>query len=337
MERLIVVGALIFAGLYAIGPVLNDGRPFEFHFSEGDDEAPQAPLSAGAPGAEQVFAAESVTVRDAAAIVTITAEDRADIAVTISGGAGLNAVRSSLDGDTLILDGGYRRSRGCQTTDGGLRVDIGGRDVAAAELPQIAIKTPRDVQLSVSGAVSTRIGDAANADLSLNTCADTRVGALSGDLEANLAGSGDLIVAAVAGHSTVSIAGSGGAVITKAADVEANVAGSGSTRFDELNGDLKASIAGSGDLRVGAGRVNEAELSVAGSGDIRIDAPIAVLDAEVVGSGQVKVGPVGEVRKQSVWGSGEIHLDAPPAPPASPAPPAPPAPPAAKPAPSQPI
>ncbi len=322
MERLIVAGALIFAGLFAIGPLLNDGRPFEFHISGSDDEAPQASLSAGAPGSEQVFAAESVTVRDAAAILTVTAEDRADIAVTISGGAGLNTVRAILEGDTLILDGGYRRSRGCQTRDGGLSVEIGGRDVAAAELPQIAIKTPRDVRLSVSGAVSTRIGDAVGADLSLNSCADTRIGDVSGDLDANLAGSGDLIVAAVAGHSTLSIAGSGGAVVAKAGDVEANVAGSGSTRFEEMTGDLKASIAGSGDLRVGAGRVGEAELSVAGSGDIRIDAPIEVLDAEVVGSGQVKVGPVGEVRKQSVWGSGEIHLDAPPAPPAPPQPPA---------------
>lgn len=326
MERFIVVGALIFAGLVALSPMINDGRPFEFHISDADEDDVAGPQSSGAPGSEQVFAADSVTVRDIAAIVTVTAEDRGDVAVTINGGAGLNVVRPVLEGDTLVLDGGYRRSRGCQSKEGGLHVEIGGRSVSASELPQITLKMPRDVRMSVSGAVSTTIGDAGLADLNLNSCADTRIGALSGDLDANLAGSGDLIVAAVGGQSTVSIAGSGGVVLTKANDVEANVAGSGSTRLDTLTGDLKASIAGSGDLRVGAGQVGEAELSVAGSGDIRIDAPIDVLDAEVVGSGQVKVGPVREVRKQSVWGSGEIHLDAPPAPPQPPQPPAPPKP-----------
>lgn len=329
MERFIVAAALIFAAIIAVGPIVSDGPGFGFHFSD-DDEAPSAPLSTGDTQAEQVFAADTVAIRDAAAVVTIVAEDRADIAVTVSGGAGLSAVRTALSGDTVSITGGYRRGRGCQNSDEGFSVEIGGRQVPGPELPQIKIRTPRDVNLSVAGAVSTTISDVAAAELSLVTCGDTRIGRVAGDLDANIAGSGDLMVAAVAGQSTISIAGSGGANLAQAADVETDIAGSGSSRIEEMVGDLKASIAGSGDLRVGGGKVGEADLSVAGSGDIRIDAAIDVLDAEVVGSGQVKVGPVREVRQQSVLGSGEIHFDSPPAPPPppAPAPPKPPAPPA---------
>jgi hypothetical protein len=328
MERFIVAGALVFAGLVAVGPILNDGEPFAFHFSEGDSEEDHtAAASTGAAGNEQVFAADTVAIRDVAAVVTVVAEDRADVAVTISGGAGLNPVRASLSGDAVAIDGGYRRARSCHNGSDGFGVEIGGRTVPGSELPQITIKTPRDVKLSLAGAVSTTISDADEVDVSLVTCGDTRIGNVSGDLEAKLAGSGDLIVAAVTGRSVVSIAGSGGASLAKAGDVEASVAGSGSSRIDDMTGDLKAAIAGSGDLRVAAGRVGEAELSVAGSGDIRIEAPIDVLDAEVVGSGQVKVGAVRQVRGQSVLGSGEIHVDgAPPVPPVPPVPAIPPVP-----------
>lgn len=108
-------------------------------------------------------------------------------------------------------------------------------------------------------------------------------------IEANLAGSGDIVL------NTVTVA-----------KAELNVAGSGDLLCNELIAEkLDCNVAGSGDLKVVAGTVREAEAGVAGSGDIVLTCAIENLDANVAGSGDIKARVNGKLT-YGIFGSGDI-------------------------------
>jgi hypothetical protein len=331
MERFLVGAALVMAGAIALGSMIGP-RSFRFHINDDDDHAVAVQGAPVPSGAQTRYSATEVEVRGAAAILTVIPEDRTDVAVTVSGGASLPAIKSRQIGDRLVLDGSLsRRVRKCPSGAPLVAAVSGIGEIAEGALTRIEVRMPRAVKLDIADGVRAEVGPSDAAEISFAGCAGGKVGDVKGHLEIQSAGSGD-VAASRAGSAEVSLAGSGEITLGEVAQgLDASIAGSGSTRARSVTGELSASIAGSGDVEVAGGAISKADVSIAGSGDVEIAAPVVDLDASIIGSGNVKVASVAGALKRSVMGSGGVKIggvqasgDNPvPAPPTPPAPPAP--------------
>ncbi len=151
MERFVFVTAIAVAIIFGIGAVFGGPHWSNFSIHVGDDEggrgtAPVVEVSPGSMAAE-TFAGGELRIRNLAAIVTITPEDRADYVVEIDNTAGQLPMPTVTSADgRVIVDGQLRgRVRGCDGDEGGADVrGYGDGDFAASELPQITIRAPRD-------------------------------------------------------------------------------------------------------------------------------------------------------------------------------------------------
>lgn len=308
MERFLVGAALAAAALIALGSSIGPSA-FQFHIN-GDDEpgvVEGAPLAAGT---EQTFDAQEVDLRGLAALVTVTPEDRTDVAVIlVNAGAKLPGVSVRQTDDRVILDGGLgRRVRKC-ADDAPFTVTVNGiGDLNEADLTRIEIKTPRDVKMNVADGVRATIGPSDSVEVSFAGCAGGSIGDVKGSLAIDSAGSGD-VTAGAAQTIEANIAGSGEITLGAVSQgLEVSIAGSGSTRAASVTGPFEASIAGSGDVDVQGGAISTATISIAGSGDVSIGAPIQELDASIMGSGDVNVASVSGAVKRSVVGSGGVTI-----------------------------
>ncbi|MBL8773450.1 MAG: DUF2807 domain-containing protein [Phenylobacterium sp.] len=256
--------------------------------------------------------AASVEIKDAVARVTVVPEDRSDIKVevirpnsrlplTVRTAAG----RTIVDGD---LDG-RNRIRNCRSTGETSVVtvrDIG--DIAWADMPQVVIYTPRNVDLDAGGAVFGSIGRSASLKLGNAGCGDWTIANVQGDAKVSQAGSGDTRMGS-SGSLRVSVAGSGDVA---AGDVrgglDVNIAGSGSAAVRSVAGPLEVSIAGSGDVMVAGGQAAAMKVSVAGSGDVDFRGVADSLRVRIAGSGDVRAREVkGEVSRM-IMGSGSVRV-----------------------------
>lgn len=105
------------------------------------------------------------------------------------------------------------------------------------------------------------------------------------------------------------IAGSGGITVDKVTgDFNADVAGSGDLRLPSVaGGKVKLSIAGSGGVTA-AGNADNVDISIAGSGDIDAKSLAArTADVSIAGSGNVAAYAT-ETADVSIMGSGDIDL-----------------------------
>ena len=311
MERFVIgaaVAVLIAAGSM-FGKGISDGQGFRFEFADrgsggaakGDGVASRVPPT--------LYAAAEVRIRDAAAVVNVIPEDRADIAFEMTNPGVLLSPAVKVEGSALIVDGGLgRRVRNCETRNGWSVTINGVGDVSEAQMPLITLRTPRDVDISVGGGVKTEIGASNSADLSFTGCGPSTVADVAGRLKISAAGSGDVTTGA-ARLVSVSAAGSGDIALGAVAEsLEASVAGSGSVVAASLTGPLDVSIAGSGDVAVNGGAVTEADISIAGSGDVELAAGVVSLDVSIMGSGDVSVrGAAGSV-DANIMGSGDVRV-----------------------------
>lgn len=106
-----------------------------------------------------------------------------------------------------------------------------------------------------------------------------------------------------------SIAGSGGILVDKVSgDFDADVAGSGDLRLPSVTGGrVKLSIAGSGDL-MAAGKADAVDISIAGSGDVDAKGLVSrTADVSIAGSGGVAAHAT-ETADVSIMGSGDVEL-----------------------------
>jgi hypothetical protein len=361
MERFVFVAAIAVAILFGLGAIF--GGP-HFRFSMEFDDGPPEAVVEVAPGRmeAQTYQGDSLDIRHVAALITITPEDRSDFLVEIDNQAGRAPMPTvATDGSSVVIDGRLRGRIGDCHDDGG--ADLRGYgELAAADLPRIAIRAPRDLSVGRGGAGTTEIGPAQSLSLEVAGCSMNAAADVAGDLEVDLAGSGS-VRAGAANTLDASVAGSGsvttGAI---AAGAEVEIKGSGEVTLASLSGDLNFEGAGSGTFNVQAGSVSDAEVEVMGSGgaaiaaavqslsiDIRgsgdviiaaevrslsvdivgsgsVDAAtVGDLDADIAGSGNVRVQSVTGSAEQEVWGSGGVTIvNRAPQPPA-PTPPAPPA------------
>lgn len=260
-----------------------------------------------AAGAAQ---AAEVEIEDAVARVTVIPENRKDIKVeVIATNPRLPLTVRTLGGRTIIDGDLDRRIRNCKSSGESSKVtvrDVG--EVTWAEMPQVVIRTPRDVDIEADGAVFGSVGRSASLELSNAGCGDWTVANVEGAARIGQAGSGDTRMGS-SGSLRVRVAGSGDIA---AADVrgplDVNIAGSGSAAVRSVNGALDVSIAGSGDVQIGGGRATTMKVSVAGSGDVKFGGAADSLKASIAGSGDVHAHEVKGQISKSIIGSGSVRV-----------------------------
>ena len=267
-------------------------------------------LAASAIFAANGAHAASIEIKDAVARVTIIPGDRADIQVEVVRPNARLPLEVRVMGERTIIDGDLdRKIRYCHGSGDRFSVTIRGvGEVDWADMPQVVIRTPRDVKIEAGGAITGTIGRSDQLSLGNSGCGDWMIANVEGDAKVSQAGSGDTRMGS-AGALKVRIAGSGD---VSAADVKSGldvtIAGSGSSAVRSVKGVLNVSIAGSGDVTVGSGQVSEMKVSVAGSGNVDFRGSADTLRARIAGSGDVHANAVkGEVSK-SVMGSGEVRI-----------------------------
>jgi hypothetical protein len=255
--------------------------------------------------------AAAVEVRDAVARVTVIPEARSDIKVETVRPSPRLPITVRTVGDKVIIDGKLdRKIRGCRTVGGEAIVTVTGiGDIALADMPQLVIRTPRNVQLASGGAVFGIIGRSANLDLSSAGCGDWTIGNVDGLLKLSQAGSGDAHAGA-AGQARLRVAGSGDITAAQVrGPLEVDVAGSGDVTVAAISGPLDVRVAGSGDVKVGGGRASVMTVSIAGSGDVEFLGVAGALKARVAGSGDVHARQVTGSVEKHVLGSGTVTID----------------------------
>jgi Putative auto-transporter adhesin, head GIN domain len=127
------------------------------------------------------------------------------------------------------------------------------------------------LQMRFSGSGDVRTGTVASADVQVSGSSDVHLGTVRNGLVTSISGSGDVTAARVDGLLRARIGGSGDVRIKDGAvtDMNASVAGSGDVRFGGVARTLVANVAGSGD--VSAARVTgPVSKHVAGSGDVTV-------------------------------------------------------------------
>lgn len=266
--------------------------------------AAAATLAAGAAQAA------SVEIEDAVLRVTVIPENRSDTRVEwVKTHPNLPMEVRTQQGRTVIDGGKGRQIRGCRGTGERTVVHVRGvGDIAYADMPQVVIRTPRDVSLEAEGAVFGAIGRSGSVELSNAGCGDWTIANVEGPLKVSQAGSGNTRTGS-AGSARFRIAGSGDVAATQVrGGLDVDIAGSGDVAVASISGPLEVSVAGSGDVKVAGGRATTMAVSVAGSGDIDFDGVADSLKARIAGSGDVHVKQVrGEVSK-TVMGSGNINI-----------------------------
>ncbi|HEY9234412.1 MAG TPA: DUF2807 domain-containing protein [Phenylobacterium sp.] len=252
-----------------------------------------------------------VEIKDAVARVTVIPEARSDVKVEFLSSNPQLPLQVREAGGKVIVDGRLdRKIRSCSgdSEEGQASVQVSGVGrVAYANMPQVVVRTPKDVEVEAGGAVFGVIGRSDSVKLSNAGCGDWTVGNVRGALRLNMAGSGDTRVGTSAG-ATLRVAGSGDVTIqTITGPLDANIAGSGDVWAAGVHGGkVDVKIAGTGDVKIASGQGGAMTASVAGSGDVVFDGAVQSLKARIAGSGDVRVKAVkGEVSK-AVIGSGDV-------------------------------
>jgi len=254
--------------------------------------------------------AASVEVKDAVARVTVVPENRTDIKVeVISANPKLPLTVRTLAGRTIVDGDLERKIRSCRGSAERASVEVRGAGVFSyAEMPQVVIHTPRDVQLEAGGAVYGAVGRAASLDLGNSGCGDWSVANVEGDAKISQAGSGDTRMGS-AGSLRIRVAGSGDVATADVKNgLDVSIAGSGSAHVKSASGPLEISVAGSGDVDIDGGKVTTMKVSIAGSGDVDFSGVADSLKARIAGSGDIRAAQVkGDVSK-AVMGSGSVRI-----------------------------
>ena len=271
-------------------------------------------------------AGPEVEIRNAVARVAVVVEDRTDIAVEVEQGAsGLPAIQVSRDGAEVRIDGGLRRRgflnrrsviRECrsgpdnaQRPGDGASVEV--RDhgrINLSDAPLIVIRTPRNVDVSASGAVFGSIGrGAAAVELGNSGCGYWNVANTEGPVGVSIMGSGDVRVG-TSSSLDISIAGSGSVMAGATRALETSIAGSGDVAVARIDGPLDVSIAGSGDVMVRDGTSPDVSISIMGSGDVEFGGVAGDVSVSVAGGGDVTIARATGSISRSIAGSGDIRI-----------------------------
>jgi hypothetical protein len=287
-----------------------------------------AVIAAVAAMAAPAFAKDGpeVEIDHAVARVAVIVEDRADIAVEVEqGSSGLPAIQVTRVGNEVRIDGGLRR-RGFLNRRDSIQECRSGPDNAArpgdgasvevrdhgriniSDAPLIVIRTPRQVNVSASGAVFGSVGrGASSVHLGASGCGYWNVANTEGPVSLSIAGSGDMR-AGTSASLDISIAGSGSASGGVTRELDVSIAGSGDVAVARIDGPMGVSIAGSGDVVVRDGTSPEVSISIMGSGDVTFGGVAGDVDVSMAGGGDVTIARATGAVSRSIAGSGDIRI-----------------------------
>lgn len=263
-------------------------------------------LAAGAAMAAGSAQAGSVELRDAVIRVTVVPENRSDVRVEIVRPNPDLPLTVRTEGDRTVVDGDLRRRiRDCH----GDRVSVRGVGrVTFDEMPQVVIRTPRDVSISANGAVTGQIGRSGSLDLSNSGCSRWTIADVAGNAEIHESGAGSVRMGA-SDHLEVKLSGAGNVHATEVRrGLDANLSGAGGVNVASFAGPLNAQVSGVGKVKVTSGRASSVQARVSGVGGVEFGGSADSLDATISGLGGVKVKTVNGPIRQRVSGIGKISI-----------------------------
>jgi len=254
--------------------------------------------------------AASVEIRDAVARVTVVPQDRSDIKVEIVRAHPELPLKVTVSGDRTIVDGDLeRRIRDCNGMGENARVHVRGvGKVSYADMPQVVIYTPRDVDLAANGAVAGAIGRSASLELHNSGCANWTVADVAGEAEVDQSGAGSVKMG-TAGSLDVELSGAGNLRAVAVRDgMDARLSGAGGVTIGSFSGPLEANVSGVGQIRIDAGRASRIKASVSGIGGVDFGGVAQDLQASISGLGNIRVREVTGSVTKSVSGAGRIKV-----------------------------
>lgn len=264
-------------------------------------------LALGLCAAHGATAATEVELKDIAAKVVVTPENRSDVDLkVVYGKTNLPPIMVHTEGNRFIADGKLKhRGLDCKT---GNAVNVSGVGlVGYADLPTVYIKVPMDAHVSGGGALFGTVGATNSLDFSHGGCGSWTVANVAGEAEVNIGGSGDVTMGS-AGDAQVNIGGSGSFKATTVKKLEANIGGNGDINIDRVDGDASVNIGGSGNVAVSDGQVPNLDINIAGSGDVRFGGEAHDVSISIVGSGDVRIKKVTGSVDRSIMGSGNVMI-----------------------------
>ena len=265
---------------------------------------------AAASTAGAAAAGPSVEIRDAVARVIVIPEDRTDVKVEMLTTNRDLPLEVRTSGSETVIDGGLsHRIYGCHMGGGHPSASVRGvGSVDYRDMPQVVIRTPRDVDVDAGGAVWGAVGRSASVKLGNAGCGDWTVANVEGAMRVSQAGSGNTRTGS-AGEAKIRVAGSGDTALGDIkGQLTVDIAGSGDVQVASIQGPLDVHIAGSGDVKVAGGHASTMSVMVAGSGNVDFRGVAETLKARVAGSGDVRVRQVtGDIHK-TIMGSGGVTI-----------------------------
>lgn len=257
--------------------------------------------------------AASVQIKDAVARVTVVPEDRTDVKVEFLTTNSKLPLEVSRRGGATIIDGGLaHRIRDChRRADHPSAWVRGVGRVEADAMPQVVIRTPKDVVLAASGAVFGAVGRSTSFSLEDSGCDVWTIADTTGEARIQESGAGAIRMGS-AGRLEAHLSGAADVhAVNLRHGLEAHVSGAGSVNVEELNGPLLADISGLGHVRVSGGRASEVRASVSGMGGVDFGGSADTLRASISGVGGVHVKQVTGTVTKSVSGLGRVTIDQP--------------------------
>ncbi len=313
MERFVFVAAVTFAVIFALVAMVGNGHwnvghgefNIEFHDERVDE------IVAVAPGRMEVrnFAGDELVLRHIAARVTITPEDRADFSIEIDNPGRVPMPLVSAERGNVRVNG-QLGGRISECSDGGGVKLEGYGEFAPEDLPQINIRAPRTLEVSVNGAGATQIGSSEILILEASGCSSVSAGDVVGALAVEVSGAG-AVTAGNARSLRLEATGAGdfsAAAIAEGAVIE--ITGAGKANLASVTGALEIDSTGAGGVSIHGGALSEANIELSGANDVEIAAPIQHLIADIIGPGSIRVtATVGDVEAE-IKGPGSVHLAA---------------------------
>jgi hypothetical protein len=257
-------------------------------------------------------AAQAATVQfdDAIARVTVIPENRSDIRVEVIKANPELPLTVRQSGDRTVISGALgSRLRDCNGREEGARVKVRGLGaVRWNEMPQVVVRTPRDVKVEADGAVFGSIGRSASLELRSSGCAGWTVADVAGEARLRASGAGSVNMGS-AERLDVRLSGAGNVrVVRVRRGMDARLSGAGGVGIEDFAGPLAADVSGVGRVRVARGRASSLRASVSGIGGVDFDGVADSLDASISGLGSIHVDEVKGPVRRSVSGIGRVTV-----------------------------
>jgi len=267
--------------------------------------------AATAACAASAAAAPSVELRNVVARVTVIPEDRPDIKVELLATNPNLPLEIRTEGGRTVVDGGLKhRISDCHPGADRPSTSVrGAGGVDEQAMPNIAIRAPRDVVVSSSGAVYGSIGRSGSVTLQDSGCSSWALVDVAGAATIHESGAGTVRLGAV-DRLDVQLSGAARVHAVRARQgLDATLSGAGDVEVENLGGPLQARVSGVGKVKVANGRASNVRASVSGVGGVEFGGVADSLDASISGLGSIRVKDVTGPVSKSISGAGHVTIE----------------------------